>query len=163
MLELSILHNEMIKIKSITDVITNSSTEVYTFVDEYGKENLKKFITGILKASGSDKTCDDLFEIRYMLKYGVDYYWDRYKDDLTLLYCVEKGIDIDEFSFLSLTDKEKRDYAEKFVMDYEWADEEGKPKPHTIGLIVEPIRSLGSSIPELDFINRIFDADSFYG
>lgn len=153
----------MIKVKSITDVITNSSTEVYTFVDEYGKENLKKFITGILKASGSNKTCDDLFEIRYMLKYGVDYYWDRYKDDLTLLYCVEKGIDIDEFSFLNLTDREKRDYAEKFAMTYEWADEEGKPKPHTIGLIVEPIEPLGNSIPELDFINRIFDADSFYG
>ena len=49
------------KIQSYIDIITNSSTTVFTFADNI--EGVKRIINGVLKASGSEYTCDDLFEI----------------------------------------------------------------------------------------------------
>lgn len=51
------------KILSISDVITNSSSEVFTYYTESSIKEVKRLIDAILKAGGSDKTCDDLFEI----------------------------------------------------------------------------------------------------
>ena len=149
----------MIKIKSITDVITNSSTEVYTFVDEYGKENLKKFITGILKASGSDKTCDDVFRIRYELRYSIHVYWEAWEQELIDLYCRENKVERCEFYSLNITEEEKRNCIEKFIETNE-TDWDGIPSK--VGFVIEPIDPLGNSIPGLDLINRIFDAKEFY-
>lgn len=51
------------KILSISDVITNSSSEVFTYYTEDSIKEIKRLVDAILKAGGSDKTCDDLFEI----------------------------------------------------------------------------------------------------
>ena len=51
------------KILSVSDVITNSSSEVFTYYTESSIKEVKRLIDAILKAGGSDKTCDDLFEI----------------------------------------------------------------------------------------------------
>lgn len=53
-----------INIHSLVDVITNSSTVIYTWADEDSPNTLKEMIDEFLKITGSDKTCDDLFEIR---------------------------------------------------------------------------------------------------
>ena len=49
------------KIQSYIDLITNSSTSVFTWADN--TEGVKEIINAILKASGSDLTCDDMFDI----------------------------------------------------------------------------------------------------
>ena len=53
----------IIPIHSFVDLITNSSSEIFVSADENTVKAVKKLIDNILKASGSDKTADDLFEI----------------------------------------------------------------------------------------------------
>ena len=52
------------KILNISDVITNSSSEVFTYYTQESVNIVKELVNAILKAGGSDKTCDDLFDIR---------------------------------------------------------------------------------------------------
>lgn len=66
-----------ISVESIIDIITNSSTEIYTFPSDHAGDLLKKIINQILKEAGTDKTFDDLFEIE---KVPNDYVEDEFKD-----------------------------------------------------------------------------------
>lgn len=49
------------KIQSYTDIITNSSSEVFVRADD--ADSVKRIIDAVLAAANSDYTCDDLFEI----------------------------------------------------------------------------------------------------
>lgn len=49
------------RIQSFIDVITNSSTSVFTWADNI--DGVKKIINGVLKAANSDYICDDLFNV----------------------------------------------------------------------------------------------------
>ena len=51
------------KIKSVTNVITNSSSETFLVVNENAIDTVKNFINAILETAGSEKTCDDLFDV----------------------------------------------------------------------------------------------------
>ena len=53
-----------IPIHSIVEVITNSSTEIYTMIKEKSAEYIKEFINKILSIAESNVTADDLFDIR---------------------------------------------------------------------------------------------------
>lgn len=55
------------KIKSLTDVITNSSTEVFTIYNKGAINKVKEMVNSILALSDttSNLTFDDLFEIDY--------------------------------------------------------------------------------------------------
>lgn len=57
----------ILKIKSITDVITNSSTEVYTIYDDYGMSKIKKLVDLMLNMANIDATFDDIFDIKYLM------------------------------------------------------------------------------------------------
>lgn len=52
-----------IEIKSITDVITNSSTEAFTIIPPDSVETIKKAVNELIKLAGVPFTFDDLFEI----------------------------------------------------------------------------------------------------
>jgi len=52
----------VIPIHSVIDVITNSSTEIFTNASKNAPKVFKELIDSILKIAGSDKTSDDLFE-----------------------------------------------------------------------------------------------------
>lgn len=67
------------KIKSITDVITNSSSECFTYVTEESIDKVKDLINSILLVGGSSKTADELFTIKAKFdeKTVKDWYdWD---------------------------------------------------------------------------------------
>jgi hypothetical protein len=49
--------------QSIIDIITNSSTEIYTFPSSDAKNMVVKIVNEVLKAAGSDKTFNDLYTI----------------------------------------------------------------------------------------------------
>lgn len=50
-------------IQSISDIITNSSSEAFMTVSYNGIDIFKEIINSILKLSHSNKTCDDYFII----------------------------------------------------------------------------------------------------
>lgn len=64
-----------VKVQSFSDIITNSSTEVFTQADN--TSGVKRIINGVLIAAGSNYTCDDLFDITIEWD---DNAIDRYKE-----------------------------------------------------------------------------------
>lgn len=55
------------KILSISDVITNSSSEVFVYFDKTSEKKLKELVDVILATFDVNKTFDDLFTIEYEL------------------------------------------------------------------------------------------------
>ena len=53
----------IIRPHSIVDIITNSSTVIYTGVTDNAVEAVKGIINDVLQSVGSDKTADDLYDI----------------------------------------------------------------------------------------------------
>lgn len=80
--------NNTIKVKSITDVITNSSTEVFTFYNDGGIKTIKDTVNAILAINSDNKyTFDDLFDIKYAFEFDrID---DDWYDDKLCLYLTE--------------------------------------------------------------------------
>lgn len=72
------------KIKSLTDVITNSSTEVFTIYNKGAINKVKEMVNSILALSDttSNLTFDDLFE--------VEYYFDIYEIEELINQLAEK-------------------------------------------------------------------------
>jgi hypothetical protein len=66
-----------IKLHSLTDLITNSSTVIYTY-SENSLEPCKEMINAMLKALGSEKLCDDIFDIKVELEDPKDLYRSVY-------------------------------------------------------------------------------------
>lgn len=65
------------KIQSINDVITNSSTEIYQEATEYTVKAVKEIINVILKIGGSDKSCDDLFTVSINYENMLEEYFEN--------------------------------------------------------------------------------------
>ena len=63
-----------IKIQSISDIITNSSTEVFCMYSQHDKEEIKKLVNAILALSNSVVTFDDLFEIKMDINWDAVYH-----------------------------------------------------------------------------------------
>lgn len=74
---------EKIKLHSITDLITNSSTTIYTYSDGSPKV-LEELVNEILVLMGSDKKCADVFNMSVMLEDIEDYLqWaDKHPDKI---------------------------------------------------------------------------------
>jgi len=78
-----------VKLHSIIDVITNSSTELFITADKYAKETVIEFINEILKTAGSDKQCEDLFEVSLIrcmdndeIEERIEDEFDSYREDI---------------------------------------------------------------------------------
>ena len=66
----------ILKIQSISDVITNSSTEIYTIYTKNDIETIKKIVNALLAVNG-DSTFDDLFNIELLINDSVfEYLWE---------------------------------------------------------------------------------------
>lgn len=157
----------MIKVKSITDVITNSSTEVFTFADRGSIEALKRFIDSVLYIAGSEKTCDDLFEVRFKLRLELDEYikpesdWrdpDIYSESIVSSYCKSKGISTSEFKVEEMSKDEKYKYVCEALLrnlptDGEWSED----YPEIIGLELIPKKKGKGKITDLSLVNNIFN------
>ena len=80
--------NNTIKVKSITDVINKSQTEVLTFYNKGGIKSIKDTVNAILAINSDNKyTFDDLFEIKYAFE--LDLIDDDWYDDKLFLYLTE--------------------------------------------------------------------------
>jgi len=58
------MNSVSIKVHSTVAIITNSSTEIFVEATENTIENVKNLINALLSLAGSDKKCDDLFDIK---------------------------------------------------------------------------------------------------
>lgn len=64
----------MIKIQSVSDLITNSSTEVFVIYDESAIKGIKELVTSIISLNDSSKTFDDYFDVELCVNYDSLYY-----------------------------------------------------------------------------------------
>jgi hypothetical protein len=77
----------IIKIHSLVDMITNSSSVIYTYSNN-SVDACKKMINELLNVLGSNQTCDDMFyvfctvEISQLIDYIDDTYDDTDDDDI---------------------------------------------------------------------------------
>ena len=55
------------KVIGFSDVITNSSSEVFVMYDREGVESIKKLVDSILECADSNETFDTLFDIEFEL------------------------------------------------------------------------------------------------
>lgn len=62
-----------IPIHSTVDIVTNSSSEIFTNAKDGSDKELKKIINAIIASCGGTGTADDLFEIKTVIIYE-DYY-----------------------------------------------------------------------------------------
>lgn len=67
------------KIQSISDLITNSSTEAFVVYDKGNVEDIKNLVDSILSLIDSSKTFDDYFTIEMLINYDdIQWIFDRY-------------------------------------------------------------------------------------
>jgi len=71
----------LIRVHSVVDVITNSSTVVYTMASRGTINAIEAMVDSILEATGYDRRADDLFEFK--LAYDEDMVQDWRKEHLT--------------------------------------------------------------------------------
>lgn len=57
-----------LSLHSAVDIITNSSTVIYTWANGNAAESVKSIINEVLRRAGSDKVADDLFKVYVRLK-----------------------------------------------------------------------------------------------
>lgn len=76
---------QTIRIKSLTDIITNSSTEVFTVYDDKAVQNIKNLVNSILALNNdtSDLTFDDIFLIDILIEWEYnDDFFNEYIEHL---------------------------------------------------------------------------------
>lgn len=85
------------RVKSVTDVITNSSTEVFTFYGDGGVDTIKKMVNSILAINPDNKyTFDDLFDIKFTFDFGnIDDDW--YDDNLCKYLTLVENVKLIEY------------------------------------------------------------------
>lgn len=80
-----------IKIQSISDIITNSSTQVFTLYKRQNKEDIIDLINAILAISG-EYTFDDLFTIHmYINVYACCMLYEKY-EEISNKFSNEEGL-----------------------------------------------------------------------
>lgn len=130
-----------IKIQSMTDVITNSSTSVFCVYESQNITAIKNLVNSILAISG-EYTFDDLFNIKFSLAYeGEDFIKEKGIDENNL---TQTELDILEAEFY----KWSYDNTAKF---YDGIEVTVKP-----GIDSEKVKKAAELISQID---SIFDLD----
>lgn len=89
------MNTKSIMIQSMSDVITNSSTEVFMVYDSSAFDNIKKLVNAILELGGATERFDDLFEIKATVS---SYFVEEYPEyeSLSEEEILAKATEIDE-------------------------------------------------------------------
>lgn len=100
----------VIPIQSVTDVVTNSSSEIFVIYRKSDFEFIKEIVNELLKLAGSNKTFDDLFELKIWTTEEAeeDYAKSGSSQDF-IDWCMDKDLDIDI--------DERNPYIESYTID----------------------------------------------
>lgn len=129
------------KLQSLNDVVTNSSMEVYQEATQYTVNAVKDIINVILKISGSDKSCDDLFTVSINYEDMLESYFEDIRD---------KSYIDEEYLGMIEEIRSRKDNTGHFISDSEAYAELVK-----IGLV-------GNMIPTIEEYTRDFESDWRY-
>ncbi len=134
-----------ITIQSLTDIITNSSSETFIIFDESGIEEIKKIVNSILKIADSEYTFDDLFNAE--LDFNEGEYRDYWEDDGGL-----EGTGLSLRDYIIQHNQETIDRREGSL----WVD--------GITITAKPNAPVGTeeAAKLLENIGYIFESDTFY-
>lgn len=106
----------VINIQSISDIITNSSTEVYTIYTKKDIKTIKSIVNALLALNG-DLTFDDLFDIKlFISEFVFDYLW---KDSEQLQKEYPNKEDFNEY-LKTCTNQKDLDRFENIWYDTRW-------------------------------------------
>ena len=89
-------------LKSKTDVITNSSTEVFCIYNDDGISTIKDIINAIFELGGSNLTADDVFDFKYRIE------TDMIEDDC--LEWLRNNVSVDTSDYENLSYNEQENY-----------------------------------------------------
>ena len=132
------------KIQSISDIITNSSTQVFAIVTNDSIESVKRVVNGILELSGCEKRFDDLF----IIEPNID------RETVLDLYQDEKGT----------TEIPSDEELREFAINYNWYDYDCPPLVDGIVVIPKDDSSLLSKevAKLIEEIPYVFEHESIY-
>lgn len=100
----------MISIQSVTDIITNSSSEIFVIYRKSDFEFIKEIINELLKLAGSNKTFDDLFELKIWTTEEAEEDYAKSSSSQDFIdWCMDKDLDIDI--------DERNPYIESYTID----------------------------------------------
>ena len=86
----------MIKVQTISNIITNSSSEIFVIYRKSDFEFIKEIINELLKLAGSNKTFDDLFELKiWAMEEAEENYAKSGSSQNFIDWCMDKDLDID--------------------------------------------------------------------
>lgn len=107
-----------INIQSVSDIITNSSTEVYTIYSIRDKQTIKEIVNALLSVNG-DLRFDDLFNIGMMVsEWAAETLWEESPEIQEQFPTLN---DFDKY-LATLTDDELENYADKYENLDIWDD-----------------------------------------
>ena len=150
-----------IKIQSISDIITNSSTEVFCMYSQRDKEEIKKLVNAILALSNSLVTFDDLFEIKMDINWDAAYY--MWNDDEEIAEKYESADDFFEF-LKTLNDEQLKEYEQNFVSTYSDLPPMTLYDGYTVSVkqgVIET-ETIKKAKEAINYIKNIFDYEAAY-
>ena len=146
------------KINSMTDVITNSSTSVFVVYAEHNIDSIKELVNSILAIDGR-YTFDDLFNISLEFDYDVI---ERYSEELSEEFSefTQEGADYEEI--LMSFDKEKKSRLADELWDfinYDYGYCNKSPYEYISVTVKKDSPEVEKAAELISSIDRIFDID----
>lgn len=157
---------ENINIQSISDLITNSSTEAFVVYDKSNIRDIKNLVNSILSLIDSSKTFDDYFTIEMLINYD-DLHW------IFDTYCEDEDFydEVPEFkTYSEMGYEEAKKFLESLPLEkiksiFDWANDENYYRRYQLyeGFVVntkdenDPIVKKVASV--INNVDNIFDVD----
>ena len=146
------------KINSMTDVITNSSTSVFVVYAEHNIDSIKELVNSILAIDGK-YTFDDLFNISLEFNYDVI---ERYSEQLSEEFSEFTQDDADYDEILMSFDKEKKSRLADELWDlinynYDYCNR--SPYEYIAVTVKKDFPEVEKAAELISNIDRIFDID----
>lgn len=154
------------KIQSISDLITNSSTEAFVVYDEGNIRDIKNLVNSILSLLDPSKTFDDYFTIEMLINYDdLQWIFERYYEDEE---CYDDVPELKDFG--EMDNEEAQRFLESLPLErvkqiFDWANDDDWHKRYRLyeGFVVnakdenDPIaQKVAIAINNVD---DIFDVD----
>lgn len=151
----------VITIQSISDIITNSSTEVYTIYTKNDIKTIKSIVNALLAVNG-DLTFDDLFDIELLINDSVfEYLWN---DSTELQKEYPNEDDFNKY-LETCTNQKDLDRFEDIWYDTRWDCYISFYDGYSVTLKpgIEKTEKLEQAIKAIHTLDSIFDHEVSYG
>lgn len=150
-----------IKIQSMTDVITNSSTSVFTIYTKNDIKTIKSIVNALLAING-DSTFDDLFDIELLINNSV--FEDLWDGSIELQKEYPNADDFNKY-LKTCTNQNDLDRFENIWWDtrYDFYMSFYDGYSVTLKPGIEKTEKLEQAIRAIQILDSIFDHDVSYG